>query len=312
MREGKPVNLKPRRCLSSLSAAGAAAAALGLLLLTILPFETAAGLFSAAARGVRYLVEMVTKRAMAPAAAAVVQELAAPACQALGYFLLGLLLWASIRLYGKRTDGAARSELIAVPSLLAFGGSFTWAALNQLLLLFLPGRGPSLSGLLWSAGGGLCAAAGLALFFFLLRRFPRVVNRETVSYIVFGVLTTVVNIVSYLAASQAFGSATPLLTTLNNTIAWVLSVLFAYVVNKLFVFQSKTDSRTAAWREFGLFIGARIFSYVVDVACMVLMVNLLGINEALSKIVSNIFVMIMNYFFSRWIIFKKKEPAEEL
>ena len=44
---------------------------------------------------------------------------------------------------------------------------------------------------------------------------------------------------------------------------------------------------------------------------MVLMVNLLGINEALSKVVSNIFVMIMNYFFSRWIIFKKKEPAEE-
>ena len=293
MREGKPVNLKPRRCLSALSAAGAAMAALGLLLLTILPFGTAAGLFSAAARGTRYLVEMVTKRAMAPAAATVVQELAAPACQALGYFLLGLLLWASIRLYGKRTDGAVRSELIAVPSLLAFGGSFTWAALNQLLLLFLPGRGPSLSGLLWSAGGGLCAAGGLALFFFLLRRFPRLVNRETVSYIVFG------------------GSATPLLTTLNNTIAWVLSVLFAYVVNKLFVFQSKTDSRTAAWREFGLFIGARIFSYVVDVACMVLMVNLLGINEALSKVVSNIFVMIMNYFFSRWIIFKKKEPAEE-
>mgnify|MGYP005800251171 CR=1 FL=1 len=97
---------------------------------------------------------------------------------------------------------------------------------------------------------------------------------------------------------------------ISNALAWAVAVLFAYAVNKLFVFQSRTGTATALAREFGLFIAARLFSFGVDELCMGLLVNALHANGGISKIAVNVIVMLINYFFSKRVIFKKDAPPE--
>lgn len=157
--------------------------------------------------------------------------------------------------------------------------------------------------------GAFVLLAGIWVFQFLWFRFPHLVNRETVSYVVFGVLTTVVNIVAFQVCFNTFPMTPVLRNTVSNTIAWILAVVFAYVVNKLFVFQSKTTGFKELLWEAGKFVGARLLSYVVDMAGMLLLVNLLHVNSGLSKIGMNVIVMIMNYFFSKWFIFKETDAA---
>ena len=218
-----------------------------------------------------------------------------------GYFSLGLLVWAGLRL----TPQEEERHRIGRISLLTLGVCLAAAVADELLQLGLPGRQPSPADVVYDLLGAVAAAAGLALFFFCLQKFPRVFNRETISYVVFGALTTVVNIVTYLTACTGLGIP----NLISNAIAWVVSVLFAYVVNKLFVFQSKTGSWKAAAREFALFIAARLFSLAADELCMFLLVDVLASNKTVAKIAANVVVMIMNYFFSKWFIFKKKGNA---
>jgi len=90
-----------------------------------------------------------------------------------------------------------------------------------------------------------------------------------------------------------------------NTVAWVLSVAFAFITNKLFVFQSKSFAAKLFWRELSTFVGARLLSLGVDSLGMLLMVNVLAWNDWLAKIIMNIIVIIMNYVLSKMIIFKK-------
>ena len=101
--------------------------------------------------------------------------------------------------------------------------------------------------------------------------------RETVLYLVFGVLTTVINIVIfdrfYYAVHWSWQAA--------NAVAWVLAVLFAFLTNKLFVFESKSFRAGVLWREFAGFIGARLLSLGVDYACMWLLIEAAGWNELL-------------------------------
>ena len=173
---------------------------------------------------------------------------------------------------------------------------------------------PRIPDFLVSFAGALLVLGGIRLFQFAWKTYPRVVNRETVSYVVFGVLTTIINIVTYLLCSTAFTAARAMnevvINLVSNVIAWVVAVIFAYVVNKLFVFQSRVDTLRAAVKECGLFIGARLLSLGVDAVGMVLMVNVARLNKAFSKIAMNVVVMVMNYFFSKWIIFTGKKGKE--
>lgn len=158
--------------------------------------------------------------------------------------------------------------------------------------------------LLAQVGGVLLGVVCAALWRFAWVRFPRVFNRETVSYVVFGVLTTVVNIVSYMITVAILPFGAVMNTAVANAVAWVLSVLFAYVVNKLFVFQSHTKGAKALLWEAGKFVGARVFSFGVDEVGMLLLVSGLHVPDFWAKVVTNVLVMIMNYFFSKLIIFK--------
>lgn len=125
--------------------------------------------------------------------------------------------------------------------------------------------------------------------------------RELLSYLFFGVLTTVVNYVSYLLLAPFFGT-----TTIPTAIAWVLSVAFAYLTNRRWVFRSQAKGAAAVLREAGSFVGARLISGVIDVGIMWVFADRMGFNDKLVKIASNVFVVIFNYIASKLIIFRKK------
>ena len=96
-------------------------------------------------------------------------------------------------------------------------------------------------------------------------------------------------------------------TVISNVMAWGAGVLFAFVTNKLFVFRSGGWNGKKLWWELGTFVSARLFSGVFDTVFLVAFTEWwIHFPAMLVKIVSNILVIIMNYVFSKWIVFRKK------
>lgn len=126
-------------------------------------------------------------------------------------------------------------------------------------------------------------------------------NKEIIKYLIFGILTTLVNILCFYILDKL-----NIDIYINNTISWIVSVIFAFITNKLYVFESKSFDIKTIFKEGTSFLGARIFSYFVDMGTIYLLFDGLRINKLISKIVSNIIVIIINYIFSKFI-FKKKE-----
>ncbi len=133
--------------------------------------------------------------------------------------------------------------------------------------------------------------------------FHKLVNRETILYVVFGVLTTLINLVAFGLLYNALHWE--LLAA--NTTAWLLSVIFAFLTNKLYVFDSKSFEKALLFRETVSFFAARLFSLAVDSLGMWLLVDVIAANSWLAKIVMNVIVIVMNYVLSKLIIFKKKD-----
>ena len=120
-------------------------------------------------------------------------------------------------------------------------------------------------------------------------------------YLLFGGLTTLVNIVFFWVSRNLF-----LWDLVVSTIlAWFVSVIFAYVTNKLFVFESRSFAPKVMFPEIGAFFAARLFSGLLDLGIMYLFVDILHWHEMLMKILSNVLVIILNYLFSKLFIFKK-------
>ena len=124
--------------------------------------------------------------------------------------------------------------------------------------------------------------------------------REVLSYLLFGGLTTLVNIVSFFVLRKI-----NLEIFVSNGIAWFISVLFAFITNKLFVFESKGKSKKENIRELVSFFGFRLLSLAIDMVAIYLFIDVLSINELVSKVLANIIVIIVNYIFSKLFIFKK-------
>lgn len=127
--------------------------------------------------------------------------------------------------------------------------------------------------------------------------------RETILYLVFGGLTTLINIGSYWLLTSVFSVD----FMVANALAWLISVLFAFVTNKLFVFDSKSLAAALVLKEFMLFLGARLFSGALDMGIMYLFVDILRFNDMVIKVLSNIIVIVVNYILSKLVIFKKKQ-----
>ncbi|GKS80542.1 membrane protein [Ligilactobacillus pabuli] len=124
--------------------------------------------------------------------------------------------------------------------------------------------------------------------------------QSVIAYLFFGVLTTLINIVAF----YVFGTVFNLYYQLANVIAWLLSVLFAFFTNKVWVFGSKFTTARAFWVEMGKFFFYRGLSLLVDAAIMGLGVSVLKIDKNLTKLLDQVVVVIINYFFSKFLIFK--------
>ncbi len=131
--------------------------------------------------------------------------------------------------------------------------------------------------------------------------------KEILMYLIFGVLTTVVNIVSYFLLARILHID----TVVSTVIALILSILFAYITNKIFVFESKTNTAKELLKEIISFFGCRAFTGVLDVAFMYITVDVFNLNDMIMKIISNIVVIVVNYIFSKLIIFKKDKRKAE-
>ena len=128
-------------------------------------------------------------------------------------------------------------------------------------------------------------------------------NREMISYLIFGVLTTVVNLVVFQLCDAVLG----IYYIAANVIAWIIAVIFAYVTNKLFVFESKSWELKLVVREVISFGSARILSLLFETGFIALTVEVMGMPKFISKIIASIFVVIINYVASKLFIFKKKK-----
>lgn len=122
-------------------------------------------------------------------------------------------------------------------------------------------------------------------------------DRELFLYVVFGAMTFFVNLISYFFFESVLGVN----YLISNVIAWFLSVLFAYITNRKWVFESRSPD---ILKEMSLFFGGRIFSGVVDTALMYLFIDVMVLDNAFSKIVVQIIVIVLNYIFSKLIVFK--------
>jgi len=214
----------------------------------------------------------------------------------IGFVVLALVYAAPAALYSGLVWLVPESRQKAFKAAFLSAGLVT---LVSVLMIFTQGLFGFIAFLATALGSFGCIGC-IWLYKWLEKKLPTVFNRETVSYIVFGVLTTVVSFVS-----QMLFSAAGFPVIVNTIGSWVCAVLFAYIVNKLFVFESKTDTAKAFWRELVLFIGARVASLGMELVFMFVTVELLHFSEAVCKLIAQVFILVANYIFSKLFIFKK-------
>ena len=141
--------------------------------------------------------------------------------------------------------------------------------------------------------------------------FSKFFNYEFISYLVVGVLTTVVNYVIFWICSYLLDVS----TVPANTIAFIIAVTFAYVANKIFVFDSPSWKFRVIWKEFAAFIVSRLLSWGIETLFLWVTIDLLHWPKFLMKVIASIFVIIVNFFTSRFSfrtagrLGKKKENA---
>lgn len=117
-------------------------------------------------------------------------------------------------------------------------------------------------------------------------------------YLIFGGLTTLLNIGTYLF----FYHLIKIGNVPSNIIAWIAGVIFAFITNKIYVFESKSKS---IFYELATFLACRLGTGLIDLGIMFVTVDILFWNATLMKIISNVIVIILNFVFSKLIVFKK-------
>lgn len=124
-------------------------------------------------------------------------------------------------------------------------------------------------------------------------------TNEIVSYIIFGVLTTLVNIVSYVALDYM---GVPYM--ISNMLAFIISTIFAFITNKIYVFESKSWNKDILIKEGITFFGARAITFIVDMLLMFILIEVVHMNKLITKCIVNILVIIVNYLLSKLVVFK--------
>lgn len=126
---------------------------------------------------------------------------------------------------------------------------------------------------------------------------------EQFAYLVAGGCTTLVNIISYWLLCEF----TSWHYTICNVISIALAILFAFFANKIYVFRSKSASLKHWLTEFTKFVGARLSTMVIEVGGVWLLYGVIGIPNMIAKIATQFIVLVVNYFISKFFVFRKKE-----
>jgi len=154
----------------------------------------------------------------------------------------------------------------------------------------------------------------------MIERIKKLLNndetKQLILYAVFGVLTTLVNWAVYFLLTAILkpenhikGSFThAAILNVSNGLGWILSVLFAFITNRKYVFSSESKNTKDKLKEFFLFVSARVLSYFLfDVLGYNLCIYALNLSHSFVKIFMNVLVVVFNYFASRFIVFSKKK-----
>lgn len=128
-------------------------------------------------------------------------------------------------------------------------------------------------------------------------------NKEIIKYLIFGVLTTIISLlVYYTLTNTILNPNNDLELQIANIISWIISVSFAYITNKLYVFNAKNKN---ILKEIIKFFSSRILTLILDIILMYIFVSLLKFNDQIIKLLITIIVIILNYILSKIFIFKK-------
>lgn len=122
---------------------------------------------------------------------------------------------------------------------------------------------------------------------------------EVINYIIAGGFGTVVNIGTF-----TFCRMLNLDITLSNVIAWVITIIFVYISNKFFVFKTGNKNKKESTKEFILFTTARLATLGTEILMLNLTIEVMHIDELVSKTVAQIVVIILNYILSKLVIFR--------
>ena len=133
-----------------------------------------------------------------------------------------------------------------------------------------------------------------------MNNIKKLINKEIILYVIFGVLTTIVNLIAY----YLFSNIININYLISNAIAWIISVVFAYITNKFFVFNSSYINKDVIIEEFIKFMNCRLISGLSEVVLLFLFVDLLLMNDIVGKLIIGILVAVINFIFSKVFIFK--------
>lgn len=139
-----------------------------------------------------------------------------------------------------------------------------------------------------------------------MNKIKKLINKETMLYLFFGVMTTLVDFVAYIVLKNL-----SVHYLIANVLAWVFAVAFAYVTNKFFVFNSKKSDKETITNELLDFLSARIFSLAFSLVFIYTAVTLLDANDIIAKVISSVFVVIINYVLSKFFIFNDEEESKK-
>lgn len=125
-------------------------------------------------------------------------------------------------------------------------------------------------------------------------------HKDIIFYIIFGILTTLVNIIAYWVLSYLLMWN----VTISTIMAWFLAVLFAFVTNRKWVFYSSAVTMQSLVQEWVSFLICRFGTGMIDIGFMFLFVEILNYPDMIIKTAANIIVIVLNYITSKWFIFK--------
>lgn len=128
--------------------------------------------------------------------------------------------------------------------------------------------------------------------------------REVIMYLIYGVLTTIVNFVVYFGLTFLVGTSDGWIGFTFNVVANIIAILFAYVTNRKFVFKSKATTRKEIIKEISSFFSCRIASMIIDSLIYYIGCTLMKIPDFIIKPIAQVVVIVLNYIFSKLIVFK--------